>query len=132
MLSGVVRSATVPRLAGQRHQQGLAAGQAVGGVEDALADRAQHRERLLVADGVARGCRAIGVWRLRDRRRQLRFARREAEDVAAGEGEAPDREPGRVGAWQGRGGPDRGLPVGKLIGDGQDLARLPPLSPSRR
>jgi hypothetical protein len=77
-----------------------------------------------VARRVARGGRTIGVRRLRDRRRQLRVARRDAQNVATREGEAPDRDSGRVDSRQGRGERDRGLPVGELIPDAHDLARL--------
>jgi Thiamine pyrophosphate enzyme, N-terminal TPP binding domain len=47
-----------------------------------------------------------------------------AEHVAAREGEAPDRDPGRVDSRQGRGEGDPGLPIGNLLADELDLAGL--------
>jgi hypothetical protein len=94
------------------------------GVEDAPAGEAQQPERLLVTRCVACGGRTVGVRRLCDRGRQLRIACRDTEDVAAGGGEAPDRQLRGVDSRQGRGEPDRGLPVGELLPDADDLARL--------
>jgi hypothetical protein len=93
------------------------------------AGQAQHRNRHLVTRRVARGRRAIGGRRLRDRRGELRVARRDPENMTAGQGESPDREPGRVYFRQGRSEPDRGLPVGELLPDADDLARLPSALP---
>ena len=74
---------------------------------------------------VARAGQTADVRRLRDDCGELRVARRDAEDVTAGGGEGPDREPVRIDSRQGRGERDRGLPVGNLVPDGQDLARAP-------
>jgi hypothetical protein len=77
-----------------------------------------------MAHRVGRNGRPIDEGRLGDRRRQIRVARRDRDDVASRRGEAPDRESAAVDARQCAGERDRGLPVGVLLADARDLARL--------
>jgi hypothetical protein len=116
-------------LADQRHQQGLVADQAAESVQDPAAGEAQQRERRRVAHRAARGGLPVGGRRLGDRRSELWIARRDAKNMAARDGETPDREPGPVYSRQGGGELDRGLPVGELLSDPHDLARLPAAPP---
>jgi hypothetical protein len=107
----------------------MAAGEATAGIQEPPAGEAQHCERLLVAHGIARGGRPVGVRRLRDRRRDVRIPRRDAEDVTAGEREAPDRQLRRVDVRQAPGELDRRLPVRELLPNADDLTRLSPALP---
>jgi len=119
-------------LAGERHQQRGAADEAAEGVHDRATGEAQGRDRRLVAHRVGRDGRAIDDRRLGDRRRQIRVARRDREDVAARRGEAPDRKSEGVDSRQGAGEVDRRLQVSVLLADRGDLPRLAPLSPKWR
>ena len=101
-------------------------------MEGAPAGETQHREQRLVTRRVARGGRAVGVRSLRDRRGELRVVRRDPEDVAARQGEAPDREPGRVDSGQAGSERGRRLPVGELFPDADNLAWLPSALPVAR
>jgi hypothetical protein len=114
-----------PRRADERHQQRPAPDETTEHVENSPAEEAQHGHRLLVTGRVAGRGRTVGVRCLRDRRGKLRVARRDAEDVTARGGEAPDRQPGRVDSGQRPGEVDRRLPVVELVADPRDLARLP-------
>lgn len=75
---------------------------------------------------------AVDQWGLRDRAGQFRVVGRDAEEVAAREREAPDRDPVRVDVRQTGCVLDRGVPVGDLLVETDDLARRSPLSPNRR
>lgn len=57
---------------------------------------------------------------------------RDAEDVAAAQGEAPQRDAAGVDVGQTGREVDRGLPVGALLTEADDLAGVPPLSPKCR
>lgn len=65
-------------------------------IQDAPASEAQERKERLVTRRVACGRPTVGVRRLRDCGRELGVPRCNPEDVTAGYGEAPDREPGRT------------------------------------
>jgi hypothetical protein len=108
----------------QWHQTRSTADQSAEGIEDTTTGEAKQRERCLIARGVAHGGRTIGVRCLGDRRGDIGAGRRDPEDVTTGRGETPHRDLCRVNAGQSLRIRDRGVPVGKLIADAYDLARL--------
>lgn len=83
-------------------------------VEYGPAREAQKRGQPLMARRVARRGLTIGIRRLRNRRRDLRDARRNTEHMAARQRESPDPDPGRVHLRQRGSERERGPPVGKL------------------
>jgi len=119
-------------LGDERHEQWRSPDEAAKSIANGSSGEAQHGEPRLVSGCVAHDRQAVDVGRLSDRRRQLRVARCDIDDVAAAGRETPDRHPSRDNAWQVPGALDRGVPVSDLVLDRQDLAWLAAAPPIRR